>query len=80
MNFRQLSFKKAKLMSYSSSIGYMMKRNNGSLTPFVSLDFDECYNNSANCDVNAVCTNTWLSYACTCKQGFIGNGTTCEGA
>ena len=57
-----------------------MKPNNDLLTPFVSVDFDECYSNSSNCDVNAACTNTLFSFVCTCKQGFIGNGTTCEGA
>ena len=31
------------------------------------------------CDKNAACTNSDGSYNCTCKQGFIGNGATCNG-
>ena len=31
------------------------------------------------CDENAICTDTPDSYECTCKEGYIGNGTTCEG-
>ena len=45
----------------------------------VSLDFDECFNSNDNCHVNATCENTISSYICTCKQGFTGNGTMCEG-
>ncbi|XP_022807662.1 uncharacterized protein LOC111344683 [Stylophora pistillata] len=29
------------------------------------------------CDVNADCHNTYGSYNCSCKAGFIGNGTKC---
>ncbi|XP_072000223.1 uncharacterized protein [Engystomops pustulosus] len=39
-------------------------------------DIDECSHNV--CSPNAVCTNTWQSYNCTCMPGFIGNGTHCE--
>ncbi|XP_065842852.1 uncharacterized protein [Oscarella lobularis] len=48
------------------------------LTP-ASDDFDECFSKTDNCHVNATCKNTLSSYKCTCKTGFIGNGTTCEG-
>ncbi|XP_065844363.1 uncharacterized protein [Oscarella lobularis] len=41
-------------------------------------NFDECSNNTDNCHVNATCENTISSYICTCKPGFIGNGTKCE--
>ncbi|XP_065844670.1 uncharacterized protein [Oscarella lobularis] len=41
-------------------------------------NFDECSNNADNCHVNATCENTIFSYTCTCKPGFIGNGTNCE--
>ena len=43
---------------------------------FFSPDIDECSTNSHGCDVNAVCSNT---YACACKAGFTGDGSTCTG-
>ena len=43
-------------------------------------DIDECSAESSPCDENADCTNSDGSYTCTCKQGFAGNGTICEGA
>jgi len=45
----------------------------------VSSDVDECSGESSPCDVNADCTNSDGSYSCTCKQGFTGNGTICQG-
>ena len=45
----------------------------------VSLDFDECHNNSHNCSVDASCVNTLDSFECVCNIGFSGNGTTCIG-
>ena len=42
-------------------------------------DTDECSADSKPCDENADCTNSEGSYSCTCKQGFTGDGTTCEG-
>ena len=30
------------------------------------------------CHVNAICTNTVGSYRCTCEEGYIGNGFTCN--
>ena len=43
------------------------------------LDIDECSTEPSPCDQNADCTNSDGSYSCACKQGFTGNGTTCEG-
>ena len=34
---------------------------------------------NSECDVRADCVNTAGSYNCTCKTGFSGNGSTCEG-
>ena len=42
-------------------------------------DIDECSTDSSPCDENAECTNSDGSYSCTCKQGFTGDGTTCDG-
>jgi len=42
-------------------------------------DIDECSADSSACDENAECENSEGSYICTCKEGFTGNGTVCEG-
>lgn len=42
-------------------------------------DIDECSADSSPCDDNANCINNDGSYSCTCKQGFEGDGETCEG-
>ena len=42
------------------------------------LDIDECAEQSP-CDGNAVCTNTPGSFACTCNDGYSGDGMTCTG-
>ena len=39
---------------------------------------DECRSGDHNCSENALCTNTYGSYACTCKQGYSGDGHTCK--
>ena len=45
----------------------------------LSLDRDECSDNSHDCDENAICSNTRESYICKCKMGFMGDGKNCEG-
>ena len=40
---------------------------------------DECKYNISDCDVNANCTNTYVSYKCTCKAGYTGDGHSCSG-
>ena len=42
-------------------------------------DVDECLLGTDNCDENAECKDTNGSYECECKNGFIGNGTICNG-
>ena len=45
----------------------------------ISIDDDECCNNTNICHVNTTCENTYSSYNCSCNSGFTGNGTTCKG-
>ena len=42
-------------------------------------DVDECSLDPSPCDENSNCTNNDGSYNCTCKEGYQGNGSTCEG-
>lgn len=42
-------------------------------------DADECKLEIDECSVNADCGNTPGSYRCRCKDGFIGDGKTCQG-
>ena len=46
-----------------------------------STDIDECSENNRPryCHDNATCTNTNGSYTCTCKNGYTGNGASCQG-
>ena len=39
---------------------------------------DECKYNISDCDVNANCTKTYVSYKCTCKVGYTGDGHSCS--
>ena len=43
------------------------------------LDADECGLGIDECAVNADCLNTPGSYTCRCKDGYTGDGKTCEG-
>ncbi len=45
----------------------------------VFTDVNECLEGEDNCDANAECNNTEGGYECTCREGFSGNGTDCEG-
>ena len=40
------------------------------------VDTDECRANP--CDKNADCTNNQGSFSCSCRTGFVGNGTSCS--
>ena len=46
---------------------------------FLLLDLDECKDKTHQCDVNANCTNIPGSYNCTCRPGYQGNGSICNG-
>ena len=46
--------------------------------PSVCTDVDECADGTADCDVNATCTNTPGAFHCTCNEGYFGTGETCE--
>ena len=47
---------------------------------FFKTDFDECKDPKRNeCHKKAKCTNTEGSYNCTCIDGYVGNGTLCQG-
>uniref|UniRef100_A0A0G4GJD4 subtilisin n=1 Tax=Chromera velia CCMP2878 TaxID=1169474 RepID=A0A0G4GJD4_9ALVE len=38
---------------------------------------NECAANVHNCDTQALCTNTPLSFTCTCNRGYTGDGLKC---
>ncbi|CAH3156264.1 unnamed protein product, partial [Pocillopora meandrina] len=40
---------------------------------------DECSTGIYVCDINANCTNTDDSYICACKEGYTGDGHSCQG-
>lgn len=44
---------------------------------FFVIDVDEC-NHINDCSEHAQCNNTAGSYNCTCKEGYLGDGYTCE--
>ena len=47
---------------------------------FFTTDFDECQSQDTNnCSVNALCTNTEGSYVCRCQKGYEGDGVICRG-
>ena len=46
---------------------------------FSYSDIDECEKGSHDCHINANCTNTAGSYNCTCRPGYTGNGSICQG-
>ena len=43
-------------------------------------DINECEDDAQNnCHANASCTNTVPGFYCDCNDGFIGDGTMCDG-
>lgn len=50
------------------------------VSPSISpSEHDECASSQNLCDENAICTNTIRGHLCTCKPGYVGNGTICRG-
>lgn len=45
---------------------------------FSPLDTDECCLGTY-CHIQSTCANSVGSFQCSCKEGFTGNGTYCEG-
>uniref|UniRef100_A0A8B9GYW1 NEL-like protein 2 n=1 Tax=Astyanax mexicanus TaxID=7994 RepID=A0A8B9GYW1_ASTMX len=41
-------------------------------------EHDECGSGLHSCDENALCFNTVGGHSCTCKPGYMGNGTVCR--
>ena len=42
-------------------------------------DTNECQLNKHDCHSNATCKNTDGGFKCTCKDGYIGDGKSCNG-
>ena len=42
-------------------------------------DMNECDERTRNCHERATCSDVIGGFNCTCKSGFTGNGTFCEG-
>ena len=56
---------------YCDCVDGFQKANN------TCIDSNECLQEVFPCHKSADCSNTEGSYACSCNQGFVGNGTTC---
>ena len=69
------------------SLANIVNASNVNAASYVSLIFaymltalvDECTINADNCDTQATCTDTDLSFTCACNQGYAGDGTSCTG-
>jgi EGF domain len=48
------------------------------LLPMLFVDEDECSPGSTVCSVNAICANPLGSFVCICKDGYRGDGKTCN--
>ena len=72
-----LCFRGKLMMPHPSIVFLMVTFHTSSI--FALPDIDECSNSDHVCDVNAKCTHSYGSYNCTCKEGFIGDGQSCQG-
>lgn len=50
-----------------------------SLVASVSSDIDVCNTRADACHSQAICTNTYGSFTCTCNERYFGSGTPCSG-
>ncbi len=48
-------------------------------TLLVFSEHDECVHGLNTCDENSLCFNTVGGHSCSCKPGYVGNGTVCRG-
>ena len=55
--------------------GYIQPLGNDLYLYFFHSDIDECMKNE--CSPNAHCNNTIGSFACTCNEGYFGDGRNC---
>ncbi|KAH9523698.1 Signal peptide, CUB and EGF-like domain-containing protein 3 [Bulinus truncatus] len=42
------------------------------------LDYDDCLKGPQKCHASAECSNVNGSYSCQCKEGYTGDGYTCQ--
>ena len=70
--------------SYGAALGDPSGRRSSAANTYIPLflDFDECTAKVNPCDAvaNSECKNTYGSYSCPCKDGFVKIGPYCEGA
>ena len=45
---------------------------------FLNADVNECSEGVDDCDINSDCADTDGSFSCTCREGYLGNGTFCS--
>ena len=69
----------AKVKELFNAIHVYKSVNCNKVSFLVLSDFDECSLEPNPCGDNADCTNTEGSYSCSCKKGFTGNVSACEG-
>jgi len=50
----------------------------GYMGKYCETDINECLTNNGGCDSNSICTNTLGTFSCSCKEGYSGNGFTCN--
>ena len=77
-NFRRASITRGTHAKHEPIVKYM-QQTTGSFYFFYS-DMDECLSpETNNCHQDADCHNMDGSFNCTCRGGYSGNGTACQG-
>ena len=67
------------LVLYLFHFHISMEDNNKLYRSDFYLEIDECTENIDYCDHLSICANTVGSFTCTCKDGYQGQGNTCNG-